>query len=426
MALSKQIIAIALAAGLSGFVAGYYGNGRKEDAGPTAQPHSPDRAAGPLATTEYYMCPMHPEIVSHDPGNCPICGMELVKKTGLHGAAHNHDHDTLPAVNLSSSVVHNLGIRTAQAEIGELQRHIETIGKITRVDQSAKRIITPPLNGQLSYIADKYEGDEVAQGELLFSVTSPELFEMQRRYQESASAGDQDSASELFAELGRQGLSPEQLALLQAGVPPQLPVEVYAQEDGFIFARRGRTGESVRTGFTVFNLGGSYRLVEVTAEIFERQWGWVEEGQPARMSVRGLPGVYFEGQVVRVEPPVGYTTRSLEVLLKFKTDHRGLSQSMFAHVEILGKARRNVLMVPADSVIRTGGGDRIVVVRPDGLYQPVPVVAGEESAGSVEIRSGLAEGATVVASGQFLIDSESNLQAEWRRMTPPFPQQDAN
>ncbi|RLA20591.1 MAG: efflux RND transporter periplasmic adaptor subunit, partial [Gammaproteobacteria bacterium] len=157
--------------------------------------------------------------------------------------------------------------------------------------------------------------------------------------------------------------------------------------------------------------------VEVTAEIFERQWGWVKEAQHVFMKVRGLPGLQFSGKVVDVEPPVGYTTRSLEVRMKFKTDHPGLSQSMFAHVSIMGEARRNILMVPRDTVIRTGDGDRVVLIRGDGLFQPVSVVIGEESAGMTEIISGLKHHDTVVASGQFLIDSESNLQAALKRMT---------
>jgi Cu(I)/Ag(I) efflux system membrane fusion protein len=136
------------------------------------------------------------------------------------------------------------------------------------------------------------------------------------------------------------------------------------------------------------------------------------------MTVRGLPGYVFEGTVARVQPPVGFTTRSLEVALKFNTDDPGLSQSMFAHVSILGRPKENVLLVPLGAVIRTGSEQRVVIKHDDGSYQPVVVVAGEESSGMVEILSGLQENDTVVTSGQFLIDSESNLLADFSRMSP--------
>ncbi len=287
------------------------------------------------------------------------------------------------------------------------------------VDPMARRIITPPIRGKLTYIADKHDGDLISAGELLFKVTSEELLELEKTFREAYLSGNQAVATAMIPKLSKMGLTPDQLARLQAGAAPNIPVAVHAFEDGYIYARRGQLGESVHTGFTMFNVGGNYKVIEVTAEIFERQWGWVQEGQQASMTVRGLPGTVFEGEVVRVEPPVGYTTRSLEVALKFKTENPAISQSMFAHVSIIGQSKSNVLMVPMDTVIRTGIGERVVLALGNGQYQPVDVIAGEESGGMVEILSGLKQGDQVVASGQFLIDSESNLLAGFRRMATP-------
>lgn len=327
------------------------------------------------------------------------------------------DEGGYPTVKIAPSVLHNLGIRHATAERKDLQRNIETIGKITRVDPMARRTITPPINGALAYIADKQDGDFFARGELLFTVVSDELFELQKAFQNAALTGDPSTAAAMIPDMREMGLTLDQIAALQNGAAPELPVEVYASEDSYIFSRRGFVGESVHTGFTVFNVGGHYNVIEVTAEIFERQWSWVETGQSASMTVRGLPGAVFAGTVARVQPPVGFTTRSLEVALKFNTDDPGLSQSMFAHVSISGQPKENVLVVPLGAVIRTGSEQRVVLKRDDNSYQPVVVVAGEESSGMVEILSGLQEHDTVVTSGQFLIDSESNLLAGFSRLS---------
>ena len=412
----KKFLITVIFAALLGFLAGRYSGG-SDDRSLTRNHDHGDHLPAIAAVGRRYVCPMHAEIVSGQQGSCPICAMDLVinRKT----QSSDDEDGGLPVVTIEPSVVHNLGIRTATVEKGVLHRSIETIGKITRVDPTARRIITPPVRGELVYIADKHDGDLIEEGELLFRVSSVELIEIEKEFQQAYRSGDRASATSMIPRLREMGLTPEQIARLQAGEEADFPVEVYAFEDGFIFARRGFVGESVHTGFTVFNVGGGYKVIEVTAEIFERQWGWVEEGQTATMTVRGLPGTVFEGKVVRVEPPVGYTTRSLEVALKFRTDHPGISQSMFAHVSILGQPKKNVLTVPADSVIRTGEGERVVLVRGDGRYQPVPVVAGEEAGGIVEILSGLEEGEQVVASGQFLIDSESNLLTGFRRMYTP-------
>jgi len=333
----------------------------------------------------------------------------------MDASAAGGNRGALPTVTIASSVMHKLAVRTAKVAYGDLPHSIETIGKITRVDPMARRTLTPPIRGELVRIADKSEGDLVKAGEFLFSVRSEDLFDHELAFQAAYQAGDRAAASAMIPALRGMGLSPDQIARLQAGEAPKMVIEVRAFEDGFIYTRRGRVGDKVHTGFTVFNVGGNYRLIEVTAEIFERQWGWVKQDQQAFLTVRGLPGSVFEGKVVRVEPPVGYTTRSLEVALRFRTDNPELSQSMFAHVSIVGQALKHVLLVPSDSVIRTGEGDRVVVMRGDNRFQPVSVVAGEASGGLTEIRSGLQDGDKVVASGQFLIDSESNLQAGFRR-----------
>ncbi len=413
--MSKSLVVTAAIAAFLGYLAAQWPT--QESAGPA--PHNGAQILEPVATgpaQSHYVCPMHAEIVSGVAGSCPICGMHLVERQIDQKAGAE---EGFPVVTVAPSVMHNLGVRTATAVYGDLQRSIETIGKITRVDPMARRTITPPIRGELVAIADKHDGDFITRGELLFSVKSDELFEHEKAFQDAFQADDRATANAMIPRLSEMGLTPDQIAGLQSGEAPRLPVAVHAFEDGFIYSRRGRVGERVHTGFTVFNVGGNYRVIEVTAEIFERQWGWVEQGQKARMTVRGLPGTVFEGEVVRVEPPVGYTTRSLEVALKFKTDNPELSQSMFAHVSIEGQPRSNVLIVPADSVIRTGEGDRVVLMLAENRFKSVPVVAGEQAGGMIEIRSGLRANDRVVASGQFLIDSESSLLAGLRRLGTP-------
>ena len=409
----KKIILFTLISGAAGFYFGQLSENTGEEKHSHEQ-HAENRAEAQSPT---YVCPMHPDIIADKEQSCPICGMDLVLKKMKKAAVENSDN-AFPAVEITPSVAHNMAVRTAIVKRGELKRNIETIGKITRVDPMARRTITPPIRGKLLYIAEKYQGDIVEQGELLFTITSEKLVEMQTAYQNAFLKGDRATATAMIPELRQMGLSPEQIGELQNNKEP-MPIKVYAFEEGFVYTRRGKIGENVHTGFTVFNVGGNYQVIEVTAEIFERQWSWVEEGQEATMTVRGLPGESFTGRVVRVEPPVGYITRSLEIALKFRTDNAELSQSMFAHVSISGHPKKNVLLVPTDTVIKTGKGDRVVVVNENNQFQPVAVVAGEESNGWTEIRRGLHENDKIVASGQFLIDSESNLQAGLNRMVAP-------
>jgi Cu(I)/Ag(I) efflux system membrane fusion protein len=328
-----------------------------------------------------------------------------------------HKNPAGAAIHIDAGVQRNLDVRIAQVGLGDLNHEIETIGKITRVDSAARSILASPTTGHLQFVAEKNEGDPVAQGELLFSVVSDDLMKLEGAYQAAAKGSNPAKAAELVPGLTEQGLTTEQIEQLAAGAEPTMPASVYSQQNGFVFIRRGNVGDEVTPGFTVFNLGGDKRLVEVTAAIFEQQWGWVKEGQVAELTLRGLPGVVFPGKVVQVDPPVGFTTRTLEVRIEFETDNEGISQNVFGRIKIKGQARPHLVMVPSEAVIRTEAGDKVVKVRKDGAFQTVPIVAGEESKGMTEILSGLVGGESIVVSGQFLIDSESARLADLARLS---------
>ncbi len=342
------------------------------------------------------------------------CFSQTPPPATLSHAAHHHG---LPGVKIDPAVVHNLGIRTETVTRTDLTRTVEAIGKITRVDETAKRLVTPPIDGQLLFIAEKYQGDDVKQGELLFTVGSTQLTALQMAFQQALSQQDITLAETLRRQLLEQGLTAEQLGELAIGAPPNFTVDVFAPEDAFVFDRRGRVGETVHPRVTVFSLGGRGRRIQVTAEILERQWRWIKAGQSARMTVRGLPGEVFTGQVKRVEPPVGFTTRALEAQLIFSSDHPGLSQSQFATLKIDAPAVKNALSVPQEAVIYDADSARVVMRDNQGRFIPVKVDLGEEADGRVALLSGLNEGDSVVVSGQFLFDAESQLQSVWRRFS---------
>ena len=153
--MSKSLFLTAVVAGLLGYLAGHLPLTDRTAArsGENATALEPVAAGSAVS---HYVCPMHAEIVREAPGSCPICGMDLVKQTPLESA---DTEDGMPAVTIAPSVEHNLAVRTAKAGYGDLQRSIETIGKITRVDPMARRTLTPPIGGELVEIADKHDGD---------------------------------------------------------------------------------------------------------------------------------------------------------------------------------------------------------------------------------------------------------------------------
>ena len=129
-----------------------------------------------------------------------------------------------------------------------------------------------------------------------------------------------------------------------------------------------------------------------------------------------MPGVEFEGQVDRTDREINFSTRTLPVYVGFSTADPRIRYGMLVEVTIHAADRENVLQIPREALLRTGEGSRVIVVRGDGRFQPVEVVPGLESGEFLEVISGLEEGPEVVVSGQFLIDSESSLMADFQRM----------
>ena len=139
-------------------------------------------------------------------------------------------------------------------------------------------------------------------------------------------------------------------------------------------------------------------------------------GNSVEISTASLSGMVLKGKVSAVLPDVNPVTRTLKARIELANPGQRLVPGMFATVNFSPEVRKNVLLVPSEAVIQTGKRSVVIVVKADGKFVPVDIEAGGESHGQTEILKGLAVGQKVVASGQFLIDSEASLRATSLRM----------
>jgi len=154
----------------------------------------------------------------------------------------------------------------------------------------------------------------------------------------------------------------------------------------------------------------------VIAEVFERQAGWVKEGQPAIATLAYVPGKTWQGKVDYVYPELEQKTHTLRVRLTFPNPDLTMKPKMYANIKILSQTIKNVLAIPRQALIRTGEGDRVILALGEGRFKAQPVKIGIESGDYYQILSGLTKNDVVVTSAQFLIDSESNLKAGLSRI----------
>jgi Cu(I)/Ag(I) efflux system membrane fusion protein len=195
-------------------------------------------------------------------------------------------------------------------------------------------------------------------------------------------------------------------------------VRIFSDSEGVVAHLGIREGMFVTPATEVMTVA-NLDTVWLIAEVFERQSEWVEAGQPAYVELDYLPGRTFAGTVDYVYPELDSRTRTLRARLRFDNAEGLLRPNMFASVQIHGAPVNDVVHVPREAVIRGGGDNRVVVALGDGRFRSQPVRLGLESGNRIAIRSGLSAGARVVTSAQFLIDSESNIDAALSRMGDP-------
>ncbi len=396
-----------------------------------------------------YVCPMHPQIVRGEPGNCPICGMDLVKveaenetsskeKKILYWVApmdpaYRRDGpgkspmgmDLVPVydegdginVKISPAVENNMGVRTAKIERNKLWRKINTVGYID-FDENKITHIHLRTKGWLERLHVKSEGERVKKGQLLFEVYSPELVNAQEEYVQALRSSNNRLVKASKERLIALGISARQTNELTEKRKVSQLVKVYANQDGIVSKLNVRQGMFVMPNKEVMSLA-ELSTIWILAEVFESQANWVKEGQAADVTLSYAPGRTWEGKVEYIYPSLNAKTRTLKVRLAFTNPDETLKPNMFANVTIYGGAKENIIIAPREAVIRSGENTRVILAMGKGRFQPRDVVVGIESGDWVEIQSGLKEGDNVVTSGQFLIDSEASLKASLKRMTDP-------
>jgi Cu(I)/Ag(I) efflux system membrane fusion protein len=370
---------------------------------------SPEAAAGSDREVLYWVAPMDANYRRDEPGKSPM-GMDLVP-------VYADEIDGQPGVvAIDATIVNNLGVRTAKAQRGELSQRIETVGYVAYDEDTVQHVHTR-VDGWIEKLATKATGDAVEKGQLLFELYSPTLVNAQEEYLIALRSANKLLLKASKERLAALGVTGSEIARLDKERTVRQRVRVYAKADGVIAHLGVREGIYVTPATEIMSVAELDR-VWVLAEVFERQAAWVKTGQSAMVELDYLPGEMWHGSVDYVYPELDPKTRTLKVRLRFDNAAESLRPNMFARVAIQGEGFGEVVHVPREALIRGGSVNRVVVALGEGRFRAQPVEVGIESGDRVAIRKGISVGDLVVVSGQFLIDSESNIEAALKRMDP--------
>lgn len=354
----------------------------------------------------YWYDPMVPDQHFDAPGKSPFMDMELVPR-------YADEAQQEAGVRIDPGVAHNLGVRLATVESAPLTRTVTAAGVIAFNDRNVA-IVQARAGGFVERAHGRAVGDVVAAGTPIVDIRVPEWAAAQAEYLALRGAGG-DIAEAARRRLAMLGMPASLIERIEQDGAPRPVVTITTPIAGAITALDIRNGMNVMPGASLATING-VSPVWLIVSLPQANSGVAARGGRVTARVPAYPGETFAGRIESVLPSADAATRTVEVRIALDNPRLRLRPGMSAEVELAQTSAPNVLLAPAEAVIQTGRRTVVIVALENGRFAPTEVELGGRSGDRIEVRRGLSEGQRVVASGQFLIDSEASLSGALQRL----------
>jgi Cu(I)/Ag(I) efflux system membrane fusion protein len=348
----------------------------------------------------YYYDPMFPNQKFDKPGKSPFMDMQLEPKYADEGSG------AAPGVSVDPAARQSLGIRVVAAEMGSIAATFDVNGSID-FNQRDVAIVQARSGGFVERVYRLAPGDVIGAGAPIADLQLPEWGSAQTEYLSVKKLRKPELTAAARQRLRLMGIPEGVIAEVDRTGRTGGRLTVRAPIGGVVQTLNARVGVTLATGQTLAEISG-LGTVWLNAALPEAQAALVKTGERATATLTAFPGESFAGRVIAILPTASADSRTLTVRVELANRGGRLRPGMFATVA-LGSDAKPALLVPSEAVIRTGTRNIVMLEKGDGRYHPAEVVAGREGGGKTEILQGLAPGEKVVASGQFLLDSEASL-----------------
>lgn len=385
-----------------------------------------------------YHCPMHPNFRSEKPGECGICGMKLVPDDAPNHPQHapaqvgggqpEHNRESMPmgTIRVSPEKQQLIGVKYGEATLAAGLHTFRAVGKVA-MDETRVAKVQTKIEGWIERVFVDFTGKLVQKGQPLLTIYSPEMLASQQEYllairgrevlKDSPLAGTRQQSESLIEAARRRlelwDLSEAQIEEVARTGKPMKNVTLYSPIDGYVMMRNSFPKQRITPETELYTVADLSK-VWIMADVFENEASMIHVGMPARvtLSYAGASSANrsLNGRVNYVQPQVDMTTRTLKVRIEADNPEMTLKPEMFVDVEFQ-VAMPSRVTVPAEAVLNSGLKKTVFVDLGNGFLEPRQVETGERAGGRIEITKGLRAGERVVVSGNFLIDSESQLKS---------------
>ena len=414
--LDKKTILIAAATLVVGLLAGWLifgGSGSVKTHDRASQTEEKDHASNQIWT-----CSMHPQIRQNEPGDCPICGMDLIPLED----DQNADID-LDAISMSPTAMQLASVSTAIVGKMNPVKQVRLNGKV----QADERLVysqSSHIPGRIEKLMVNFTGEFVNKGQTIAYIYSPELATAQEELFEAQKIAE--SQPQLFAaakeKLKNWKLSDKQIEEILTSGKTQDEFPVQADVAGYVISKMINTGGYVRRGEAIYEIADLSKIW-LLFDVYESDMSWIKKGDKVEFLIPSLPGESFEGIISYFDPVIDPKTRVAKARVEYNNTSGKLKPEMFASgmVEAKLAGKSNSLVVPKTAVMWTG--KRSVVYVKLNSDQGVNFIMREVTLGSALgdsfiVEEGLTEGEEIAVNGTFSIDAAAQLAGKPSMMSP--------
>lgn len=411
------------------------------------------------AAEQLYTCGMHPQIIKKAPGNCPICGMKLTPIRGNSAAnpparaagtgeraikyykstmtpgevsptpakdamgmdmvpVYADDAGATPTIQIDARTIQRMNLKTAVVGRGPVRREILAVGTVAYNEQGL-RDLTTKYEGWIEKLHVNTTWAAVKAGDPLFDIYSPDLYNAQLNYLVARRSEGEAGGPLTRASLERLKLfdvSAEFLADLARTAAANRIYTYRAPADGVVVEKMALVGQMMKPGERIYRLA-DLSSVWVLAQIYEHDLPFVSQGQDASVRSTYGPAQTLPAKLDLLLPQLDEQTRAVTARLVLDNPDLRLRPGMYVDVRFAAQLAADAVLVPDVAVLRSGERNTVFVALPDGAFEPREIKLGARSAGQVyEVLGGLSAGERIVTSGQFMLDSESQLREAIQKM----------
>lgn len=388
------------------FYAGRHSSGSNESSTAVA----PAASASVDKKVLYWHDPMVPGQRFDQPGKSPFMDMQLVPVYADSDSADG-------GVKVSPAVQQNLGIRTATVRKTDVSSSFDAVGAV-QFDERLNVAVQTRVAGYVERLSVRAPMEQVRKGQALATIFAPEWLGPQNELLALKRTGvSQDLIAASRDRMRAMSIPDSLIRQSEESGTAQARFTLSAPASGVVAELGVREGVAVTPGMTLFRIAGLEKVWAV-AEVPEAQAVHLTRGQKVKAVLQADMSQTFDGELKEIIPQVNVSTRTLQA--RFEVDNKAgrLTPGMLLRLQVAGPSSSR-LVVPSEAVIRTGKRAVVLVRKANGSFESRDVAIGQEVGDDIEVTQGLGEGAQVVASGQFLIDSEARLRSVTGSMSAP-------